>query len=164
MVIAMPVITADDTLGLWAPVVWCALNRRWTSPRCSIGLTRIASQSRSLSGEATLYQRLRAVDDTHAVIATEDLRYAFQLHTQQSYGKLAQRYTPVRTFDDVVIDDATQQHLQEILAAVRQRDNVLKQGFDRKVAYGTGISTLFFGDSGNRQNHGGGSAGRCAGG
>lgn len=149
VVIAMPVITADDTLGLWAR----QLSGVRVEPALDITalLNRFNPDSQSipqLIREATLYQRLRAVDDTHAVIATEDLRYAFQLHAQQSYGKLAQRYTPVRTFDDVVIDEATQQHLQEILAAVRQRDNVLKQGFDRKVAYGTGISTLFFGDSG----------------
>lgn len=150
VVIAMPAITADDTFGLWER----QLSGVRVEPALDIAvlLNRFNPDSQSipqLIREAILYQRLRTEeDDVDAVIETDDLRHAFQLHTQQSYGKLAQRYTPVRTFDDVVIDEATQQHLQEVLAAVRQRDNVLKQGFARKVAYGTGISTLFFGDSG----------------
>jgi SpoVK/Ycf46/Vps4 family AAA+-type ATPase len=48
----------------------------------------------------------------------------------------------------LIISDDLQQQLNEVLAAIRQREQVLGQGFGRKVGYGTGISALFHGDSG----------------
>lgn len=95
--------------------------------------------------EADGYRRQRGAD---ALLTQSDLVTAFRLRSQQNFGKLAQRITPVRTFDDLVVGDELQQQLREILAAIRQRDRALQQGFGRKVRYGTGISALFHGDSG----------------
>jgi hypothetical protein len=95
--------------------------------------------------EADLY---RAQRSPAAPLAIEDLYAAFRLRSQQNFGKLAQRIAPVRNFDDLIISDDLQQQLKEILAAIKHRDQVLAQGFGRKVGYGTGISALFHGDSG----------------
>ncbi len=147
--VAMPQIASDATLRLWQR----QLSDITTAPELDIAplLLRFNPDRPSISRlitEAQLYQRLRGEEYTHAPLASDDLHHAFQLHTQQSYGKLAQRYTPLRTFDDLVIDDEARQHIDEMLAAVRQRETVLEQGFARKLAYGTGISALFYGDSG----------------
>ncbi|MBV4465863.1 ATP-binding protein [Pseudomonas sp. SWRI79] len=84
----------------------------------------------------------------NALLSNADLYHAFGLRSQQNFGDLAKRITPVRGFDDLIISDDLQQQLNEVLAAIRQREQVLGQGFGRKVGYGTGISALFHGDSG----------------
>lgn len=91
---------------------------------------------------------LRCLRGPEAELAEGDLVAAFRLRSQQNFGKLAQRITPQRTFEDLIVGDDLLAQLQEILAALRQRDRALQQGFARKVAYGTGISALFHGDSG----------------
>ncbi|WP_434524834.1 ATP-binding protein [Photorhabdus asymbiotica] len=95
--------------------------------------------------EAEIYRRLRGET---ASLRLDDVQMSLRFRLQQNFGRLAQRITPQRTFDDLIISESQQQQLQEILAAIRQRDRVLEQGFARKVSYGTGISTLFFGESG----------------
>ncbi|WP_211445289.1 ATP-binding protein [Collimonas humicola] len=95
--------------------------------------------------EADLY---RAQRSPAALLAIEDLYAAFRLRSQQNFGKLAQRIAPMRDFDDLIISDDLQQQLKEILAAIKHKDQVLAQGFGRKVSYGIGISALFHGDSG----------------
>ncbi|AZC38220.1 ATP-binding protein [Pseudomonas chlororaphis] len=99
----------------------------------------------SVLQEAQAYRLQRG---EHALLANADLYRAFGLRSQQNFGNLAKRITPVRDFDDLIISDDLQQHLNEVLAAIRQREQVLGQGFGRKVGYGTGISALFHGDSG----------------
>ncbi len=95
--------------------------------------------------EADLYRRQR---DPTAALSQADLYAAFRLRAQQNFGKLAQRIEPARQLDDLIIGDDLHQQLQEILAAIRHRDRILQQGFDRKIGYGFGISALFHGDSG----------------
>ncbi len=95
--------------------------------------------------EADLY---RAQRSSTALLSKQDLHTAFRLRAQQNFGKLAQRITPSRTFDDLIINDDLMLQLQEIRAAIRYREHALEQGFSRKIAYGTGISALFYGDSG----------------
>ncbi|PMY35968.1 MULTISPECIES: ATP-binding protein [Pseudomonas] len=99
----------------------------------------------SVLHEAQAYCQQRG---ENALLSNTDLYHAFGLRSQQDFGNLAQRITPVRGFDDLIISDDLQQHLNEVLAAIRQREQVLGQGFGRKVGYGTGISALFHGDSG----------------
>ncbi len=95
--------------------------------------------------EADLYRAQRSAD---ALLSNQDLHTAFRLRAQQNFGKLAQRITPSRTFDDLIISDELTLQLQEIMAAIQYREHALEQGFARKIAYGTGISALFYGDSG----------------
>ncbi len=95
--------------------------------------------------EADIYRTQRA---PQALLSQQDLYKAFGLRAQQNFGKLAQRITPIRTFEDLVVSDALMVQLQEILAAIRYRDQALESGFARKVAYGLGISALFYGSSG----------------
>ncbi|KWN65847.1 ATP-binding protein, partial [Burkholderia ubonensis] len=93
-------------------------------------------------------ERYRQQRDPDAALTDADLYAAFRLRAQQNFGKLAQRIEPVRSFDDLIVSDALHGELREILAAIRHRDDVLSQGFARKIGYGFGISALFHGDSG----------------
>ncbi|MPY24376.1 ATP-binding protein [Shewanella sp. YLB-07] len=95
--------------------------------------------------EAKCYRSLRA---PKTPVNQDDLNLAFRLFSQKNFGKLAQRVEPIRTFEDLIITDELKEQLQEVLIATRQRQRLLEAGFADKVNYGTGISTLFYGDSG----------------
>ncbi|KER01854.1 ATP-binding protein [Photorhabdus temperata] len=95
--------------------------------------------------EAYQYQILRKPEGQ---LAETDLHKALSFRAQQNFGKLAQRITPKRNFNDLVISDALTQQLQEIIAAIHYRDQILSAGFREKIGYGTGISALFYGESG----------------
>lgn len=95
--------------------------------------------------EADLY---RQHSSTREQINAQDFNKALRLRAQQNFGNLAQRIEPTRTFDDLIASDDLQLQLNEILAAIRQRGGILSKGFDKKIVYGTGISALFYGDSG----------------
>ncbi|MGT0250495.1 ATP-binding protein [Burkholderia pyrrocinia] len=95
--------------------------------------------------EADLYRQLR---DSVAPMDQEDLYRALRARSQQHFGRLAQRIEPRRRFDDLIADERLREQLVEILAAIRHRETVLEHGFAHKIAYGTGISALFYGESG----------------
>ncbi|OWO84252.1 AAA family ATPase [Photorhabdus luminescens] len=95
--------------------------------------------------EAYQYQILR---QPTGQLEETDLRKALNFRAQQNFGKLAQRITPKRSFKDLVISDALVQQLKEIIAAIHYRDQILATGFQEKIGYGTGISALFYGESG----------------
>lgn len=95
--------------------------------------------------EASLYRMLR---DPSASLSEADLRKAFRLRSQQHFAKLARRIEPKRTFDDLIVGEELAGQLTEILIATKHRNFVLESGFGSKVGYGTGISALFYGDSG----------------
>jgi len=94
--------------------------------------------------EADVYRRHRGAD----ALADIDLKRAFRQRSQRAFGNLATRVEPRRNFGDLVVADDLRKQLEEVLAAVRFREDLLARGFARKIAYGTGISTLFHGDSG----------------
>ncbi|MGV3346990.1 ATP-binding protein [Enterobacteriaceae bacterium LUAb1] len=81
-------------------------------------------------------------------LTNADLFHVFRQYSRQPFGKLAKRIEPVREFSDLIIGEDLQEQLDEVLAAIKQREYALQQGFERKIAYGTGISVLFHGDSG----------------
>lgn len=95
--------------------------------------------------EAELYQQQR---DPADILQQCDIRQALNLRTQQNFGPLAQRITPKRTLNDLLLSENLLQQLQEIFTAIRYREKVLASGFKDKVGYGVGISALFYGDSG----------------
>ncbi|MBS9423194.1 ATP-binding protein [Photorhabdus caribbeanensis] len=95
--------------------------------------------------EANQYQILRQPEGQ---LEETDLRKALSFRAQQNFGKLAQRITPKRSLNDLVISDTLTQQLKEIIAAIHYRDQILATGFQEKIGYGTGISALFYGESG----------------
>ncbi|NRN29502.1 ATP-binding protein [Photorhabdus heterorhabditis] len=95
--------------------------------------------------EARLYQQQR---DPLDVLQQCDIRKALNLRAQQNFGQLAQRIIPKRSLKDLLVSDEIAQQLREILIAIKYREQVLAGGFKDKIAYGTGISALFYGDSG----------------
>ena len=95
--------------------------------------------------EANVYRCQRGESE---LLNEFDLRKALRFRSQQDYGQLAKRVEPVRTWDDLVISSEIIEQLEEVLASIRQRDIVLEKGFARKIGYGSGISALFYGESG----------------
>ncbi|MCW7760601.1 ATP-binding protein [Photorhabdus luminescens] len=95
--------------------------------------------------EAYQYQMIRQPEGQ---LEETDLRQALSFRAQQNFGKLAQRITPKRSFNDLVVSDTLAQQLKEIIAAINYRDQILGAGFQEKISYGTGISALFYGESG----------------
>ncbi|WP_434525617.1 ATP-binding protein [Photorhabdus asymbiotica] len=95
--------------------------------------------------EAQLYQQQR---DPLGILQQCDIRKALNLRAQQNFGQLAQRIIPKRSLKDLLVSDEVAQQLREILIAIKYREQVLAGGFKDKIAYGTGISALFYGDSG----------------
>ncbi len=95
--------------------------------------------------EAVQYQIIRQPEDQLKEI---DLRKALNFRAQQNFGKLAQRITPKRNFNDLVVSEGLTQQLKEIIAAINYRNQILNAGFQEKIGYGTGISALFYGESG----------------
>lgn len=95
--------------------------------------------------EADFYRRIR---DSAAPLQPDDVRQALAHRTRKNFGKLAQRITPVRTFDDLVISPILQKQLAEILAVIRLRESVTEKHFTHKIGGKTGVSALFYGDSG----------------
>jgi hypothetical protein len=78
----------------------------------------------------------------------QDFRSAFLRRARQNFGELASRIEPTRSWEDMVVSDSLQQHLLEVRSAVRWREKVLQQGFSAKIGRSSGISALFYGDSG----------------
>lgn len=95
--------------------------------------------------EAELYRQQR---DPADVLQQCDIRQALNLRTQQNFGALAQRITPRRSLNDLLVSESLLQQIQEMLTAIRYREKVLANGFKDKVGYGVGISAMFYGDSG----------------
>ncbi|PPB83829.1 MULTISPECIES: ATP-binding protein [Mycetohabitans] len=90
----------------------------------------------------------RALRDAQTPLTPADLHQALRVRGQQHFGSLAQRVSPRRTFDDLIVSPNVAEQLHEIIAAIRQRDAVLARGFARKIGNATGISALFYGESG----------------
>lgn len=93
--------------------------------------------------EASLIQQC-----TGESLTEQSLVQAIYRHRQQNFGKLAQRITPVRTLEEVIVSEGLRQQLDEIVLAARYRQRCLDEGFSERMRYGIGISALFHGDSG----------------
>jgi len=100
---------------------------------------------RRIMQEADYYRQLRNAD---ALLSPEDIRQTLSRRTRKNFGKLARRVTPVRTFDDLIVSPVLQKQLAEILAVIRLRESVTGKHFSHKTAGKTGVSALFYGDSG----------------
>jgi hypothetical protein len=88
-----------------------------------------------------------------AGIARDDLRKllwdACRVEARPGLDDLAQHIEPVADWDELVLPEAQQQLLREIVAHVRQRSMVYETwGFSAGSARGLGISALFAGASG----------------
>ncbi|WP_162270009.1 ATP-binding protein [Pseudomonas chlororaphis] len=95
--------------------------------------------------EAQLYRRQR---DPAALLEQRDLVNAFKQCSQQNFGDLALRIDPKRTLTDLMVPDDVQRQLNEVLMAIRHREQAVQQGFGQKLNYGLGVSALLHGPSG----------------
>ncbi|WP_082743478.1 MULTISPECIES: AAA family ATPase [unclassified Burkholderia] len=135
----------DDAQLLQASVAEPALDGDWDwaglLKRTRVNPDLLAQTWREAQG----YRLLRSPT---AGLTERDLQQALRARGQQHFGPLAQRVQSRRTLDELIVNTSLGEQLREILAAIRHRDAVLDRGFARKVGYGTGISALFYGESG----------------
>ncbi len=82
-------------------------------------------------------------------ISPADLWDACREQSSGQLRQLAQRISPVYTWQDIVLPEAVLRQLREIAAQVKHRTRVYQEwGFGVKLARGRGISALFSGVSG----------------
>ncbi len=80
---------------------------------------------------------------------TEELYRACRSQSSTKLGELAQKVTPLYTWDDIVLSKDTLRHLREICLHVRHRRRVFTDwNFDKRISMGKGTSALFSGPSG----------------
>lgn len=94
--------------------------------------------------DAAILRRQRGSQQIEMV----DMQQALFRRARQNFTHLAQRLSPSRTMDDVIIGDELREQMDEILCAIRHRARVLERGFSHKLGRATGISALFHGDPG----------------
>ncbi len=102
----------------------------------------VASRLTPILQEAELYRQQR---NPASALCHDDLHRAFRWRSQQNFGDLAHRIEPQRRFADWIAPPDLQQHMQELTAAIKQREHALNMGFGN---HEQGISALFHGTSG----------------
>ena len=100
------------------------------------GITRAAMEARGRS-------------NGDGAVSPSSLWQACRAQSAWRMEDLAEKLTPVQTWDDIVLPKDTNRQLREIAAQVAHRAEVYERwGFARSVRRGRGISALFSGPSG----------------
>ncbi|MFN0085521.1 MAG: ATP-binding protein [Blastocatellia bacterium] len=82
-------------------------------------------------------------------VSVEDLYRACRSQSTTNLANLAQKITPLFTWNDIVLPQDTLRHLKEICLHVKHRQQVFTEwNFNRKISLGRGISALFAGPPG----------------
>ncbi len=82
-------------------------------------------------------------------LTLEDLFDAARQQSGHELAKLTRKIEPFYTWDDIVLSDDAREQLHELCQRVEYRQAVFETwGFNRKLAHGRGINTLFAGPSG----------------
>ena len=90
---------------------------------------------------------LRQMDNPE--ITTNDLYQGCRAQCNQKLGTLAQKITPIYTWQDIVLPNDFLQQLHSMCNQVKFRHRVYGEwGFDRKLSLGKGLNALFSGPSG----------------
>lgn len=89
----------------------------------------------------------RALKDS-LTLSVAHLHSALSYRSRMNFGKLAQRIIPRRSFDDLVVSPELQGQLKEILSTIRLKEAIINEHFQRKTGAETGVSVLFYGESG----------------
>ncbi len=102
---------------------------------------------RAAMANAVARAAVREPDDV--VVTGQELTEAIRHQLAHRLGDLAGRVSTPFTRDDLIVPKRVIRRMEEILVFYRQRSKVLFQwGFDKKLAYGRGLSALFSGPPG----------------
>jgi hypothetical protein len=118
------------------------------------GLERLADKFRLNARQITdAVQTARASavwrEPRAPVVSLEDLYAAARTQSTPILSSLAQKITPHYDWDDIILPPDTVAQLHEICAHMEHRHTVFQTwGFARKLALGTGLMSLFAGQSG----------------
>jgi SpoVK/Ycf46/Vps4 family AAA+-type ATPase len=111
---------------------------------------RFALSARQVAAAAAEARKLAALRPPgEATLTEQDLLAAARSQSSRALHGLAQKVEPVYTWADIVLPPRPLTALRQVCASVTQRHTVhSKWGFERKLAYGKGLSALFAGPSG----------------
>lgn len=124
------------------------------STNSDLNLDYLASAFRFTPGQI---QQAIAHAETHAylqqrtpdLLTQADLLAGCRVESSQNLVTLAQKVTPRRSWQDLVLPKDTLAQLQELCQQVRHRKKVYTDwGFDQRLSLGKGAIALFGGDSG----------------
>lgn len=125
-----------------------------TSQESAIDLPTLATKFRFSGGQirdavATARNLARWRDPGNGHVSAQDLYAASRLQSNRKLGELARKITPHYVWQDIVLPVDRMQQLHEIVNQLKYRARVYDTwGFDRKLAMGKGLNTLFAGPSG----------------
>ena len=123
------------------------------------GRGELASQFRltpgQIQGAAAWVVQQRAMASDEAEVTRAELYAACRNQSHHKLAELAVKIEPHYHWDDLVLPRDKREQLRELCSQVVHRQRVFGDwGFARKLAHGRGISALFAGPSGHRQDHG----------
>jgi hypothetical protein len=82
-------------------------------------------------------------------VSEDDLHQAARWCSNQALRELARKIEPKHTWSDAILSPLCARQLHELVLSVRHKHIVYSQwGFDAKLAYGKGVTALFYGPSG----------------
>ncbi len=94
-------------------------------------------------------ENVKARTNGRAEVTIDAIHAGLRDHLGQRLGKLARRIEWKQSWDDLVLPDMQREQVDELIARVRHRRDVLEgQGFGDKVAKGHGLVALLSGEPG----------------
>ncbi|MCP4361654.1 MAG: ATP-binding protein [Chloroflexi bacterium] len=125
----------------------------WRShlPEAGLDLTAVANHFRFTPGqiEDAIATARDLAQWRSEPLSEADLFAASRTHSNQNLSTLAAKIKPRYTWDDIILPSDTFNQLREMVNTVHRRPTVYGEwGFDRKLALGKGLSSLFAGESG----------------
>ncbi|HKJ66427.1 MAG TPA: AAA family ATPase [bacterium] len=88
-------------------------------------------------------------------VTLRDLYQACRIQSSTNLDQLAQKITPLFTWEDIILPRDSMEHLREICLHVKHHQQVFSNwAFERKISLGKGISVLFAGPPGTGKTMG----------
>ena len=134
--------------------IWSQYLPRGARLERSVSLADLAGRYNMTGGKiraamANAVTRASVREPGDVVVTGQELTASIRHQLAHRLGDLAKRVSTPFTRDDLVVPRRVIRHIEEILVFYRQRSKVLYQwGFDKKLAYGRGLSALFSGPPG----------------
>jgi hypothetical protein len=165
LVLLSPVPPSASALSMkvvrFPPLTIRGRQRLWERAMGEAGLSNYRGLSAALAGQFRLSpeqiaaavllaaRELSANAPLDEALVRRALSTAARTQAAGTLGKLARRVESPHDWSDLVVLADTQQQLRDIATAVRCRARVMGEwGFERRLAYGRGIVSLFTGPSG----------------
>ncbi len=104
---------------------------------------------------ATAIQLAKMRNGSTEAVTLKDLYRACRIQSSTNLDQLAQKITPLFTWEDIILPGDSMEHLREICLHVKYHQQVFSGwAFEKKISLGKGISVLFAGPPGTGKTMG----------